>query len=244
MNNEQLPFLPEERLMEIKIKLSAIWRNFQLADNSWLVDFFGDKPFKLAKIQYEPFNLSIAATRPFETEGENVRRVYSQLIHLTDSQASDERLWAALCLGPFYTYAQYRWGVDTEQKIRDHFFFNFGPRRSIMRNSMSRLWWIGRFTYDETLADPFQYSDYLTQHPDFVFHVLELNLSNNKQLVKVLFKVLLDFDENEVAVNTNHLGELMKYYNVLGGVHLLDMVPSDLLYQKLTTRLKRIIEMG
>ena len=163
-------------------------------------------------------------------------------MHITYSQASDERLWTAMCLGPYYSYVKYRWGVDSKQKVRDHFFFNFGPRRSVIRNGISRLWWIGRLTYDETLADPFLYSDYLTKHADFVFHILELNLSNNKQLVRVLLQVILDAESKGMSVNTNQLGALTKYYNVLGGSYVLDLIPYDTLYAKLNLRLEKILK--
>jgi len=243
MSQEFLPFLSENRITELKIELDngTLLKSFQETTNTWLKIFFDDEPFRLTKIPYEPFSLDISSPKPYESEAENVRRVYGNLIHITDSQASDERLWAALCLGPFYSYVQYRWGVDSEQKVRDHFFFNYGPRRSVIRNAMSRLWWIGRFTYDETLSDPFLYSDYLTRHADFVFHILELNLSNNKQLVKVLLQVLLDAESKGLSINTNHLGALTKYYNVLGGSYILDLIPYETLYVKLSQRLEKIL---
>lgn len=48
---------------------------------------------------------------------------------------------------------QYRWGIDqkcTVSAVKDHFFFGQkAGRRSLTRNALSRLWWIGRLTYDE-----------------------------------------------------------------------------------------------
>jgi hypothetical protein len=239
-----LPLLTENRITEMKIELDkgVLLEKFQNPTNDWLKEFFEDDPFRETNIAYTPFSLNMDAERPQDSEAMNIRLVYGNLMHLSDSQASDERLWAALCLGPFYSYVQYRWGVSSEQKIRDHFFFNFGPRRSVIRNAISRLWWIGRLSYEETLADPFAYSDYLSKHADFIFHVFELNLSNNKQLVRTLMEILLEFEDNNINVNTNHLGALMKYFNVLGGTYILDMMPTEALQEKLRLRLHRIVK--
>lgn len=244
MSQDYLPFLSENRITDLKIALGnkELLERFQEPTNAWLTNFFNDEPFRLTKIPYVPFQLDTSPAKPFESEAENVRRVYGNLMHITDSQASDERLWVAMCLGPYYSYVKYRWGAESEQKVRDHFFFNFGPRRSVIRNGLSRLWWIGKLMYDETLPDPFLYSDYLTRHADFVFHILELNLSNNKQLVRILLQVLLDAESKGLIVNTNHLGALTKYYNVLGGSYVLDLIPYDTLYAKLNLRLGKILK--
>ena len=43
--------------------------------------------------------------------------MYGNLQFLTDSQASDERLWAGLGLGHFWNYIKYRWNIDGQSSV-------------------------------------------------------------------------------------------------------------------------------
>jgi hypothetical protein len=241
MSQEPINILSDNHIIELKLKVSDMKDLYKNQTNDWIDEHFQGKAFQRSKIYYEPFTLDVSSDKPYETENENARRVYSNLKHLTDSQASEERLWAGLSLGCFYNYNQYRWGAETTQKILDHYFFNFGPRRSIIRNGISRLWWIGRFTYDESRENPFELTDFLCKHPDFIFHILELNISNNQFLIRTLLQVLIDVSAEGGKINTNHVGDLAKYFNVLGGIYLLDVIPYESLYSKLYTRLQKIL---
>ena len=75
---------------------------FKQPSSDWLSEelnqpLFSDTKFK----EIKDFSLDMSADpkKAFLTEAENAIRVYSNLKFLTDSQASDERLWAGLCLG-------------------------------------------------------------------------------------------------------------------------------------------------
>ena len=103
-----IKFMPEDDLIAFKSNLSTVSNKFTEPNNSWMQDLFdGNYPFKDTKYTIEDFSLDMSQDDPFRTEFENVKRVYTRLKFLTDSQASDERLWAALCLGEFYPYVQY-----------------------------------------------------------------------------------------------------------------------------------------
>ena len=52
--------------------------------------------------------------RPTSTDVENIRRVYNHMKGLSESQASDERIWVAFTLSEGLDYMKYRWMPENE----------------------------------------------------------------------------------------------------------------------------------
>lgn len=230
-----IKFMPEDELIAMKSNLNAVATKFAETDNSWIKDLFdGNYPFKDTKFTIEDFALDMSQDDPFRTEFENVKRVYTHLKFLSDSQASDERLWAAMCLGEFYSYVQYRWNVKKNHKssnIEQHFFFAGPHRRALTRNALARLWWIGRLTYND--KDGFALTEFVCRHADYISHILERNTSNNPIIVKAFLKAIMQAEEEGHKMNTDNVAELAKYLNLLGGVYILDCLPYDAIYKKI-----------
>ncbi|MGL6201174.1 MAG: DUF6339 family protein [Lachnospiraceae bacterium] len=233
-----LPFIDEEKLLSLKSNLHTLVEEFQNPDNLWLERFLGSKPFTDSKFTAENFVLDMSQEKPFLTEYENVRRVYSHLKFLSDSEASDERLWAGMCLGPFWSYTQYRWNVSTADSIQQHYMFGYGSRRSLTRNALSRLWWIGRLTYDNfgKRAHPYELTQFVCENSDYIMHVLERNTSNNPTIVSAFLAAVLDARNDGFSINTNLVGELAKYLNLLGGIYILDCLDYQYIYDKIKSK--------
>ena len=105
----KLQFVSYDNIDIIKSNLKSWADNFKLDSSDWLQEEFGTALFSPTKFSEIPdFSLDMTADKPFLTEAENVKRIYSNLRFLSDSQASDERLWTGLCLGPFWNYVKYR----------------------------------------------------------------------------------------------------------------------------------------
>ena len=107
----KLQFVCYDNIDVIKSNLDSWVNKFKQPSSDWLSEelnqpLFSDTKFK--EIKNFSLDMSADPKKAFLTEAENAIRVYSNLKFLTDSQASDERLWAGLCLGPFWTYVQYR----------------------------------------------------------------------------------------------------------------------------------------
>ena len=233
-------FMPEEQLILMKTNLNTVADKFTESDNRWIKSMFdGEYPFKDTKYTVEDLVLDTSQDDPFKTEFENVKRVYTRFKFLTDSQAADERLWAALCLGEFYNYVQYRWNVKKNHKasnIEQHFFFSGPGRRALTRNALARLWWIGRLTYNE--KDGFALTEFVCRHADYVSHVLERNTSNNPTIVKAFLKAIIQAEKDGCKINTDTVAELAKYLNLLGGVYILDCLPYETIYKKIYEKAK------
>jgi hypothetical protein len=234
----KLQFIEEDNLLALKSNLSKLAPSFSNPDNTWITEYFGYTPFVDSKFNVEDFELDISQEKPFLTEFENVKRVYNRLKFISDSQASDERLWAGLCLGKFWSYTKYRWNVSTPESIQQHFMFGYGARRSYSRNALSRLWWIGRLTYDNTgkRSNPYELTEFVCENADNIMHVLERNTSNNPMIVHAFLSAIVDSRTAGVPINTNIVGELSKYLNLLGGTYILDCLPYQQIYDKIMTK--------
>ena len=138
----KLQFVSYDNLDTIRSNLPHWLDKFKLDSSAGLASEIDGPLFLNTKYGEIPdFTLDMSQDKPFLTEATNVERVYGNLKFLSESQASDERLWAGLCLGPFWNYVRYRWEIDkkcTASNIEQHFMFGFGARRSLTRNAMSR----------------------------------------------------------------------------------------------------------
>ena len=129
----------------------------------------------------------------------------------------------------------------TEAKIIQHVFFGFGARRSLTRNTMSRLWWAGRLTVDPDSDDPYRLTRFACENADTVMHALERNTSNSRTINRAFLSAILDARDKEgLIMNTTIIGELAKYLNLLGGTYILDCLPEQMIYDKIIAKAREI----
>jgi hypothetical protein len=225
----KLTLLEDDCLIALKSNLNDLYTKFSLSDVEWITEYFGRSPFIETKYSIGDFSLDMSQDKPFLTEFENVQRVYNSLYFLSCSQASDERLWAALCMNHFLEYTQYRWNIlekTTAENVRNHFFFGQSVRRSLTRNAIARLWWIGRLTHDPSRKDPYELTRFVCENADYIMHILERNTSNSPSVTKAFLSALINAREEGCLINTNTVGELSKYLNLIGGTYILDCLPD------------------
>lgn len=243
----RISILEENGLYDLKSNLPRIVQNFALQDTGWINEYFGHSPFIDTKYQIDDFSLDMSQEKPFLTEFENVKRIYRNLDFLSDSQASEERLWAGLCLTHFWTYTQYRWNIVNNcsvNNIMQHFFFDGSPRRALTRNAISRLWWIGRLTYDSSRSDPYEITQYVCEQSDHIMHILERNTSNNPKITQAFVTALIDARKEGYSINTDSVGNLSKYLNLLGGTYILDCLPAEQIHMKILTHARTICKIS
>lgn len=235
----KIVYIDEDSLNALRSNLQQMISKYSSVDNLWLEEYFGQSPFRDTKFKVDDFDLDVSQEKPFLTDFENVKRIYTSFRFLSDSQAADERLWAGLCLGPFWNYTQYRWAIRakcTPENVEQHFFFGFGARRSLTRNSISRLWWIGRLTFDETRKDPFELTRFVCENADYIMHILERNTSNNPTIIRAFISAVLEARKEGALINTDSVGDLSKYLNLLGGTYLLDCFPEHVIHTKILAK--------
>lgn len=231
----KLQFLPVDHLESLKNSLSDNLYLYKNPDNKWIHDFFGNnEPFREFKKEVPEFKLYTDLEGPARTDVKNAEIVYKNLINLTVTQASDERLWAGLAHGSFYNYMFYRWGGNKDNRIsniKSRYFFGHSRRRSLVVNSLARLWWIGKYTYDEQYENPFELLKYFTI--DFstkAFYLFSSDFSSSEVVRKSLLIVVNNLENQGIKVSRNVFNNIIKYLNIIGGTYLLDhFTKSDLI---------------
>ena len=168
---------------------------------------------------------------------------------LPPAVAMDERLWSGIAIDLCWNYLRKRWGIDelfasgdngVKAAVLEHFFFMHNPRRSFTRNAISRLWWLGKLTYDESLADPFRRTGVVMQDLGYVVDLLERNFSNNPRITREFMDAVesarAEVAEKNLVILRPELRALCKYLNMLGGVYILDTMPEGGIYAKIRTK--------
>lgn len=242
----KIEMLPADKLEMLKLNITELKSHFSDNSNKWLTEYFKEKPFVETRFEFNDVTLTISDNP--DDDYENVIKLYSSFKDLPDSIASDERLWAGLALGPFWNYCLERWGKNdwSEEGILNHIFFgaNNGHRRALTRNAISRLWWIGRLTYDESNKEnPYKYTKYVCLHQRFIVDFLERNISNSLNLIKPCIDAVWRFEaENpEIKINSNQMREIQKYVNILGGTYILDSLDYSFLVEKVYSKILEIV---
>lgn len=243
----KLYFIEQDNLDIIKTNLSTWATIFKDDSPEQLVEWFrnenGSSLLKETKFEIPDFELDMSAVKEESTDARNAQLIYDNLKFLSESQASDERLWAGLCIGNFWNYTQYRWRIKkscSPEAIRQHYMFAYGPRRSLIRNAIARLWWIGKLTYDEKRSDKYELTKFVCEHNDFIMHILERNTSNNPMIIQAFIDALLVARKEGLNINTDTVGELSGYLNLLGGIYILDCLPSERIKEKILIKAREI----
>ncbi len=236
---DKLTFLKDKQCIEECLNK---YQNYP--SNDWIEDICEGSPFIDTKYQsVNDFTLDMSASKSkaFQTEFENVKRVYSNLMFLTDSMAADERLWAGLCLGQFFDYVRYRWDISSVSGVLQHYFFSGPKRRALTRNALSRLWWIGRLTYDEKRINKWELTEFVCSHSDHILHFIERNTSNNLHIIRPFLEAVMEARRDGYDLNTDDVGYLAKYLNLLGGMYVLDFMPEEWIKEKIQKKIEVII---
>ena len=236
----KLYFMKQNAIDYLKANMRNQYINyFRYNTNEWLYDLFDYDPFEFF-MEVPDFNLAPINAQIGETELENCKRLYTNLRKISESQASDERLWAGLCNGVFYKYVRGRWNYaslrpkkpETDASaIISRFFFSGGGRGGMFRNTLAKCWWVGRSTYDPDSSDNWNMLDVVGPE-DFATKVSDIFYSNtfaaNPEILHGICKGLEFFREkNQKLVVREHIRPTMRYLNALGGGILLDALTSD-----------------
>lgn len=232
----RLPFIKSDDLQAIKVNIVGYKEHFAEDSNHWLFDEAGQNVFEESKLDMPEIHLEVDPENPAASDAANVQALYGKLKFISNAQASDERLWAGLCLGPFWNYVQDRWDVKkncTKNNILQHYFFGFGPRRSLTRNAVSRLWWIGKLTHDPKADDPWELTKFVCRYSRFIVDILERSMSNNPAVVRPFIRAAMDAEHEGIAISTQRVRDLAVYLDELGGVFILDCLPERQIHDRI-----------
>lgn len=235
----KLYFMKQNAVDTMKANMRTWYINYyKEKNNQWIQKLFDYDPFELF-MEVPDFQLASLTKKEGEMELENCKILYEKLIKISDSQASDERLWAGLCNGTFYEYVRKRWKYDDlemkdektdEGAIISRFFYQRGISGRY-RNTLSKCWWVGHNVYQENEENKFALLDALgaasfsTKVSDIFYNY---TFTYNRMILSGIIKgwrELLDQGYNLSA--RDYLRPALKHINALGGGILLDVYSEE-----------------
>lgn len=233
-------FMKQKALDYMRANINSLYINYyREPTNQWIVDLFEYDPFEFF-MEVPDFSLAPITNKKGEVDLENCKILYLKLMQISESQASDERLWAGLCNSTFYEYLIKRWDYknlelkdpkNDASTVLSRFFFRGGTRAGFFRNSLAKCWWVGRATYQPDLKNKFELLDALGSE-DFSSKVSDLFYSNtfasNPTIMRGICRAWKLFKERKIKVTVKeHFRPALQYMNALGGGMLLDILTEE-----------------
>lgn len=240
----KLYIMKREALETLKANLPTLYGKYYTeSTNKWINEICGEDPF----IEYKDitdFKLADLDSdlSPGEVDFNNCKIIYENLQFLSESQASDERLWAGLTHTVFYDYMRKRWGYGYGKKpksakvesgaIKTRFFYQGAGRSGFYRNTLAKCWWVGRNTYDPSdKGDHFKSLDIIGSN-DLNSKITEFffsySFSSNPDVLLAIIEALKQFkEEGKQLLVREHIRPALRYLNAVGGSVVIDCLPKD-----------------
>lgn len=230
----KIKFITDEGLEKARNNFKTIYKEILVKGTSDLQTLFNDDHIiKDTSIDIEDFSLDTSFENRVDSDLENVKRVYNNMMGLSVSKASDERIWVAYALSEFVDYMKYRWMPDGPDKRKERFFFENSSKRSLFRQGISRLWWIGYLTYDKIKPDPYETTAFILRNgQDVINQLLDIGFSSNKTILKAVIKALYEAENSGITIDRDLVRNTCKYVNLLGGTYMLDCLSENDIYEK------------
>lgn len=167
---------------------------------------------------------------------DNAPQVYEFLGALDRSNASDRRLWTYLTFVVYRDYMEKRWPLaevrNWKSRVQDRWLMLNASRGKLVRNGISRLWWVTSLTYDpkckhalsKVSGDPFAYTRQVFRNEDRVNSLFDREAG----ALPVLVRSVLEHASQGGAYGTDkHLAGLMKELTLVYGYRDIAFLDSD-----------------
>ncbi|MCU9614874.1 DUF6339 family protein [Caldibacillus lycopersici] len=230
----KLKFISDDTLMDLRTNFDAYKEYYYEKDSPWFRGYFAEE----GRIMESNIEFELPAFNFHEnysvSDRENVKHIYDALKHLTVTQATQERLWAGLAHLQFKDYAFYRMKKDmdnrNDKRINTSLFFRNGAKRSLFVQIISRLWWVGYMTYDETNKEnPYWLTDFFTESDFSARSVVffSSNFTSNSNITRGILRAIVKLRDNGISIKRDHFVQANKYLNVVGAAMILDMLTTE-----------------
>lgn len=247
----KLLFLKQDALDTLKGNVNANIYKYQSFDSQWVLDSYndGENPFLEFKLEFEEFKLNTDYETASEMELANSKILYKNLKGLSDTQAADERLWSGLTHSIFYEYVHKRWVFDKKNMekpnyILSRYFYSGGQARGIIRNTLSKLWWIGKLTYDENRSNPFELTDVLG-NSDMATRVNDMftsSFSRNAKVAHAFLGAIKTYEDEGCRIGGYTYRQAVQYMNAFGGMTLVDYLNESEMKNIIIKKIAKIMK--
>ena len=171
----------------------------------------------------EGFDLATTLSPLSKNDCSNSIQLFQQLSNLDKVQANDKRLWTSLTHTLFFAYTKKRWDIDsstTNATLVSRFHFEGAGIEARMRNSVSRLWWTAKITFNESLDDPFEMTKLIWDRQDIHVALTERSFGT----YSVFLQAFLQFYKKNKHLKENQIRAILKGINAIGGVKVLPLL--------------------
>lgn len=253
----KLLFMKQDALETLKSVLPDVFsRYYTEKENRWIGEVCGEDPFlefkEIPDFSLAPLDSDLSKG---EIDLENCKILYRNLMFISESQASDERLWAGLTHGVFYEYMRKRWGYDIDQpraqkksigEIKTRYFFGGGARTGFYRNTLAKCWWVGRALYDKTSNNKFHKLDTLGSN-DLSSKITDIFYSNTFSSNPVILDGIVNcfdyFNRRGIKLSVREqVRPTMQLLNAIGGGIILDCLSSDDITEIMIENIESILQ--
>lgn len=244
----KIQFMKDDSVYALKKYIKYAKKHYNDDNIDWIKSITNNEDnFGIFKKDFDDFEL-IISDKPEKDDIENMKIIYDSLKNLTDSQASDERLWSGLSHTKFWNYMQKRWPLPNEPEkwekhILQHYFFAHGARSTVL-NGLARLWWYARLTYDETNIDnPYELTEYMAKDINGKAYMLfGSNFSRNRDIQRLFLYTIKNYEEQHgLVLSREEFGELRKQVVLWSGKLVIDVVDKEILKNKIIKEIERMI---
>lgn len=193
--------------------------------------------------------LDMSRNDPHETDHGNIQLLHEGLKDLPPSIAAKPEFWAWYAHAFHSDYVVYR--SETERKsydersvLRDFFCRSKTeqPRRMLVVNLLSRLWWTGRLLYDSAHSNPYHFLELFTKsaYNSKVLLLASSTAPNNHDIMMGLMDAVETYrDECGLDdVSRKHILPCTKYLNSIGAVRMIDTLGREKIKELCLARLK------
>lgn len=205
----------------------------------WLKEYFRSDVYDETPLETDLKDLIMNSVKPVETDFENAKIIYEMFSKFADSETCNEQFWMGLTFGKYYEYMKYRWPLSKESNYKNHWVFGSNKKRSLFFNGLSRLYWFTKYTYDETLEDPFEITEFCFKDVNTFNELVYRSYSNSKKIRLSLLKALKQFYEENGSLGMDIIRYGANCVSFLGGAYLLDSFTQDELKNKILEKIKK-----
>lgn len=245
----KLQFIKQDALDMLQKNIRINIDKYKEPTNVWIYKYFnGENPFLDFKSEVNDFELKIDMESKGKMDLENIKILYENMKMLSDTQACDERLWVGLTHSTFYNFVRERWaydkkGMEKEDTIKSRYFISKSSR-GIMRNTLSKLWWAGRFTYDSKRENPYELTEVLG-NKDISTRMNDLftsNFSRNPKVCHAFLSAIKLYEDKGTIIGGYTYRRLVQYMNLYGGMTVVDYLEEKELIDVLCNKIEKLFK--
>lgn len=251
MSYKYIKYCDVDFLDAYKANFAKYLNSYKEKDKESILKIFNSKYIKTSnlKFKYKPLKTRVNSDNP---ERDNIKIIYETFNMLTPAEATQEKFWTAMYniyyLDHLFDYIdKYKNSNNLDSKIKSSIVFTHSKKRSLIVHNLSRLWWLGYYLYDKDNKDnPYHLLDFYTNSSDIIGKstiFFSSNIASNKNIRLGILEGIKELTEEKIIENKRkYYTEISKYFNLIGGLIILDFFSREEIKNETKKHLKEFVK--